>query len=130
MKCSICGKEFEGYGNNPAPLKRGKCCDDCNLNVVLPLRMALSPTNKNRLVIIETDGTVRFSEENKITELKELQALVDGYIEVHPMSTEDFIYLVDEEGLIKGKEFNEAAYEILRIEVVGTVVIVPGDIFE
>ena len=37
--CCICGKEFEGYGNNPAPVKNdGQCCDDCNMNVVIPAR--------------------------------------------------------------------------------------------
>lgn len=37
QKCSICGKEFEGYGNNPEPLMsydEGRCCDECNAKVV------------------------------------------------------------------------------------------------
>lgn len=41
-KCIFCGKEKEGYGNNPFPLatlKDGKCCDNCNLNKVLPARL-------------------------------------------------------------------------------------------
>lgn len=34
-KCCICGKEFEGYGNNPWPLKEeGRCCDECNRFVI------------------------------------------------------------------------------------------------
>ena len=40
-KCCICGKEFEGYGNNPEPVKpfdEGVCCDECNFNVVVPKR--------------------------------------------------------------------------------------------
>lgn len=39
MKCCICGKEFEGWGNNANPVKDGTCCDDCNDNVVLPVRI-------------------------------------------------------------------------------------------
>ena len=39
MKCCICGKEFEGQGNNANPVKDGTCCDDCNENVVLPARI-------------------------------------------------------------------------------------------
>lgn len=39
MKCCICGKEFEGWGNNANPVKDGTCCDDCNENVVLPVRI-------------------------------------------------------------------------------------------
>jgi DNA-directed RNA polymerase subunit RPC12/RpoP len=41
-KCVICGKEFSGYGNNPWPVKsRGKCCDECNLNIVIPARLKM-----------------------------------------------------------------------------------------
>ena len=39
--CCICGKEFIGYGNNPSPVKEeGRCCDECNANVVIPTRIA------------------------------------------------------------------------------------------
>ncbi len=41
-KCVLCGKEFFGIGNNPAPLSQhGECCDDCNLNKVVPARLGL-----------------------------------------------------------------------------------------
>lgn len=42
--CCICGKEAEGYGNNPEPVQpydSGKCCDDCNRDVVIPKRIEL-----------------------------------------------------------------------------------------
>ncbi len=40
MKCCICKKGFEGFGNNPAPVKlRGQCCDKCNEEVVIPVRI-------------------------------------------------------------------------------------------
>ena len=33
--CCICGKEFDGYGHNPYPIKKdGKCCDECNKKVI------------------------------------------------------------------------------------------------
>ena len=39
-KCCICGKRFEGYGNNPAPVREtGECCEKCNKNVVVPARI-------------------------------------------------------------------------------------------
>lgn len=38
-RCVICGKEFEGYGNNAQPVKAGFCCDDCNKDVVIPARL-------------------------------------------------------------------------------------------
>ena len=35
IKCCICGKEFEGYGNNPDPIKKeGRCCNKCNEKVI------------------------------------------------------------------------------------------------
>ena len=38
--CCICGKEIKGYGNNPWPVKdKGLCCDECNLEVVIPTRL-------------------------------------------------------------------------------------------
>lgn len=40
LVCCICGKEFEGFGNNPYPVKsEGKCCDKCNEEVVVPERI-------------------------------------------------------------------------------------------
>ena len=38
--CPICDKKFNGWGNNPAPLDiDGKVCDDCNMSVIIPVRM-------------------------------------------------------------------------------------------
>ena len=46
-KCCICGKKFEGWGNNPAPVKiRGRCCDDCNSTQVIPARLFLLRNRK------------------------------------------------------------------------------------
>lgn len=41
-RCCICGKKFEGYGNNPEPLmEHGECCDECNWMYVIPKRIEL-----------------------------------------------------------------------------------------
>ena len=43
IKCCICGKEFVGCGNNPYPVNTApdaRCCDDCNMNSVIPARIA------------------------------------------------------------------------------------------
>lgn len=37
--CSICGKNYEGYGNNAEPVNNGRCCNDCNATIVVPRRM-------------------------------------------------------------------------------------------
>ena len=33
--CSICYKEYSGWGNNALPVNSVRCCDYCNLNVVV-----------------------------------------------------------------------------------------------
>ena len=48
MKCVICGQKFSGYGNNAEPVARGECCDDCNLKVVVPARIKMIYTGKER----------------------------------------------------------------------------------
>ena len=39
MKCCLCKKEINGYGNNAQPTMKGECCDACNFNVVIPARL-------------------------------------------------------------------------------------------
>ncbi len=43
--CSICGKHYEGYGNNAQPVNNGRCCDKCNGTIVVPRRFQ---AEKNR----------------------------------------------------------------------------------
>lgn len=38
-RCVICGKIIDNHGNNAEPVKHGKCCDKCNMSVVIPERM-------------------------------------------------------------------------------------------
>ena len=41
-KCCICGKEFTDWGNDPWPVntdENAKCCDDCDMSVVVPARL-------------------------------------------------------------------------------------------
>lgn len=40
FKCCICNGIFEGYGNNPSPIKEnGRCCIFCNIEQVIPERL-------------------------------------------------------------------------------------------
>ena len=44
-KCCICGCKFIGFGNNPYPLvtdDESRCCDYCNMRLVIPARIAKS----------------------------------------------------------------------------------------
>ncbi len=42
IKCCLCSADAGKYGHNPEPLvefENGRCCDDCNYNIVLPYRL-------------------------------------------------------------------------------------------
>ena len=39
--CSICGEVIDGYGHCAQPVQNGRCCDKCNVEVVIPRRMEL-----------------------------------------------------------------------------------------
>lgn len=39
--CPLCGKPYTGWGNNPSPLEMDMVCDECNLNVIIPLRFGI-----------------------------------------------------------------------------------------
>ncbi len=131
MKCSICGKMINGPGNNPAPLKRKNCCDDCNRQIVIPLRIYLSGGDKTHVLLIEPNFIMSYLEVKaaKIP-LKTLQEMVDGYIQIYPKVDDDFLYIVDEEGIIKGKQLNLLASELFGIKIVGNLVILPKHLFE
>ena len=37
--CPLCGTTYFGYGNNPRPLNIKRVCDNCNTNVIIPMRL-------------------------------------------------------------------------------------------
>lgn len=39
VKCCFCGKDAGKFGNNAQPVMNGRCCDDCNNGVVIPIRI-------------------------------------------------------------------------------------------
>ena len=57
MKCCFCKKEIEkrgnwDKGNNAQPITNGRCCDECDVNFVIPIRM-LRATNSPILTIFK-----------------------------------------------------------------------------
>jgi hypothetical protein len=39
LKCVICKEKLMGFGNNAEPVRKGICCDDCNREMVIPVRL-------------------------------------------------------------------------------------------
>lgn len=62
FRCSICGKEIKGLGNDPRPIKENKndsCCDACYSNFVWPARQLikyLETVAKANEVVLRFDG--------------------------------------------------------------------------
>lgn len=49
--CILCKQPYQGYGNNPEPIvlyNSGLCCDKCNLEKVIPARLAQSLSNSSK----------------------------------------------------------------------------------
>ncbi len=41
VKCSLCDKEIlDKESNNAEPVNDGRCCYDCNLEIVIPTRLS------------------------------------------------------------------------------------------
>ncbi len=131
MKCSICGKEIEGYSNNAEPVTYGICCGNCNNNVVIPVRLFHAGYSKTNAMLVKTDGTIELVKpEAEKFALKELQKCVDGYIEIYPSRNKKYVILVNEEGLIHNLPYNYIAEKILAVRAVGNVLICPANLFE
>lgn len=131
MKCSICSKSFDGESHNPQPLSGKACCSTCNNKVVLPMRLFQSGIQSDKALLITTEGSIEFVKpKGSVFELKEIQELVQGYIEIYPIRIPSHIVVVNEEGHILGMPLNKVAQLAFGIEAVGPVLICPKRIFE
>lgn len=132
MICSLCGNEIIGKKHSANPIKRGQCCEKCNTKVILPLRVYLSMKNNNKALVIKPNDEIEYLEpkNKKYFTLKELQNAVGGYIELYPKYDEDFLFVINEEGLILRLELNSMVSDILDIKVLGNLIICPKEIFE
>ena len=74
MKCAICGQEIKDYGNNPYPVRiaeDARCCDDCNSEFVLPVRIMTMGAEPERVEIIAQNLN-----KHTLGELRELLAKI------------------------------------------------------
>ena len=57
-ECCICKKLIKGYGHNANPVVNGRCCDKCNLDIVIPIRIKL-PNDKIKKFLNEKCSEVK-----------------------------------------------------------------------
>ena len=86
--------------------------------------------NKQLLLVDPNNYLLYMDTEEEKASLKELQRLVDGYIELYPKEDENFFFIVDEEGLIKNKPYNTLAKQLFDVDVVGPLVVCPKELFD
>ena len=131
MKCSICGRTIEGYGHSPSPLNGIKCCDDCNMKVVMPIRIFLRSLDKEEYaLLIKKDEVHMVKPDDEYFTLKELQTAVGGYIQITQSLFTNYLDVVDEEGLLKRRNPNNIMYLLTQRKYVGDILICPKAIFE
>lgn len=131
MKCCICGKEIHGHSNSPAPIDGDYCCDECNLNIVVPYRLFLHSLGSKRIaMLVKPDKIELVKPKQKYFTLKELQTAVGGYIELYANAFTDVLTIVNEEGLLKNLPYNRITKKLFNFDLVGNVLICPERIFE
>lgn len=85
IKCLLCGKMISNTGSHNAdPVKKGRCCGDCNAKHVLPCRLMIATVpifiKQPTYYIIGEKGNLLFDEEAMINEFKEkLKTLLKNY---------------------------------------------------
>lgn len=88
--CCICGKPFEGFGNNPEPITPGEkasgelnnCCNWCNAHIVVPERFRI-----RELIDYAAAHSEPVSDEDMTDET--LRALGAEDVELEPSDAED-----------------------------------------
>ena len=130
MKCSICGKEIKGYECNAWPLAEGYCCQKCDCDSVLPVRIFLTGATKNQILVLKTDNTIEMRSIDDELSLKQAQEIVEGYIELVPKRDPYFYYIVNEEGLLKELEENALAKRLFGMRLVGNLIVCPKNLFK
>ena len=95
------------------------------------MRLFQSGIQSDKALLITTEGSIEFVKpKGSVFELKEIQELVQGYIEIYPIRIPSHIVVVNEEGHILGMPLNKVAQLAFGIEAVGPVLICPKRIFE
>lgn len=98
-QCVFCGCDWGEYGNNAEPVSEGKCCDDCNRNIILNFRRSDKKKCDRRCPVGECDCKEKNAEaerNNKIVDIIGEQVLsacvkISGIISLDVGMPQDYI---------------------------------------
>ena len=85
---------------------------------------------KDQILILKVDNTIEFESVDRELTLKKSQSIVEGYIELYPLQDKHFYFIVNEEGMLKNMKFNELAFKLFGIEVLGNMIVCPKNLFK
>lgn len=100
-ECCLCGKEYEGYGNNAQPVCDGRCCDHCNLSIVIPERIhrlhgSYRVGDRIRIIHLHGEDTNYDGREGCITYVDSIGQLHGDWGGLAVIPTEDEFYVIDQ----------------------------------
>lgn len=92
--CCICGEPIEGYGNNAEPVCAGRCCKECSMKLVLPIRHLniLKQLQINK--VMERPSTT-FHLDFRIAEAFGIEAVKDTYNRAFAEWKNNYLYLTE-----------------------------------
>ena len=68
--CVLCNKKIIRYGNNASPVKTGRCCDTCNIEVVIPTRLGIVLEIKDKKEVDEKEVDKKEVDEKELKKQK------------------------------------------------------------
>lgn len=66
LVCIFCQRVLDGTGHNPEPLASApqRCCDECNISLVLPARLWIAAKEPGQRTLFDLDAGVEYTEED------------------------------------------------------------------
>lgn len=90
--CCICGVKLNSYGNNAEPVCVGRCCDSCNMKIVLPARYIDLMNQRN--ISMERPSTT-FHLDFRIAEAFGIDAVKDTFNRAFQEWRTNYLYLTE-----------------------------------
>ena len=99
-KCCLCGKDYEGYGNNAQPVCEGRCCDHCNLSIVIPERIrrlqgSYQVGDRIHIIHLHGEDTTYDGREGCVTHIDSIGQLHGDWGGLAIIPSEDEFFVID-----------------------------------
>lgn len=130
-RCDICHKKFSEYPNNPSPFSGRLCCDKCNNELVIPIRIYESLENPRTAMVFKTNGTLKqVKPKDGHFTTKELKTLVRGKFAVYPHEINNHLIICNERVIQTRLGENLLFHQYARLTLVSDIVLCPKSLFD